>query len=115
VLRRQGEEIDAALGTRWRRGDLCSAAGCLRDYRTAAAGGTSIGNEYETVPDALASRPTRVGGSEVEGLGDFYHKVWTRGPAGVEIPIEIVRDGRAIGLRIRSADRSSFMKRPRLQ
>jgi S1-C subfamily serine protease len=57
----------------------------------------------------------RVGGSEIAGLGDFYHKVWTRGPAGVEVPIEILRDGRAIGLRIRSADRSSFMKRPRLQ
>src|SRR5277367_6374376 len=61
--------------------------------------------------DILAS----VGGSEIEGLGDFYHKVWSRGPAGVEIPIEIVRDGRAIGLRVRSADSSSFMKRPRLQ
>src|SRR5215510_7646099 len=41
VLRRQGDEIDAALGTRWGRGDLCSAAGCLRDYRTTAAGSTS--------------------------------------------------------------------------
>jgi S1-C subfamily serine protease len=61
--------------------------------------------------DILAS----VGGSEIEGLADFYRKVWTRGPAGVEIPLEIVRDGRAIGLRIQSADRSSFMKRPRLQ
>ena len=61
--------------------------------------------------DILAS----VGGSEIEGLGDFYRKVWNRGPAGVEIPIEIVRDGRAIGLRIQSADRSSLMKRPRLQ
>ena len=56
-----------------------------------------------------------VGGSEIESLGDFYRKVWSRGPAGVEIPIEIVRDGRAIGLRVRSADRSTFMKRPRLQ
>ena len=56
-----------------------------------------------------------VGGSEIENLGDFYRKVWSRGPAGVEIPIEIVRDGRTIGLRVRSADRSSFMKRPRLQ
>jgi S1-C subfamily serine protease len=61
--------------------------------------------------DILAS----VGGSEIEGLADFYRKVWTRGPAGVEIPLGIVRDGRAIGLRIQSADRSSFMKRPRLQ
>jgi S1-C subfamily serine protease len=56
-----------------------------------------------------------VGGSEIESLGDFYRKIWSRGPAGVEIPIEIVREGKAIGLRVRSADRSSFMKRPRLQ
>ena len=56
-----------------------------------------------------------VGGSEIESLADFYRKIWSRGPAGVEIPIEIVRDGRAMGLRIRSADRSSFLKRPRLQ
>jgi S1-C subfamily serine protease len=61
--------------------------------------------------DVVAS----VGGSEIESLADFYHKIWSRGAAGVEIPIEIVRDGRAIGLRVRSADRSSFMKRPRLQ
>jgi len=61
--------------------------------------------------DVLAS----VGGSEIEGLGDFYRKIWSRGPAGVEIPIEIVRDGRALGLRVRTADRASFMKRPRLQ
>ena len=53
--------------------------------------------------------------AEIESLGDFYRKVWSRGPAGVEIPIEIVRDGRAIGLRVRSADRSTFLKRPRLQ
>ena len=56
-----------------------------------------------------------VGGSEIESLADFYRKIWSRGPAGVEIPIEIVRDGRAMGLRIRSADRASFLKRPRLQ
>ena len=61
--------------------------------------------------DVLAS----VGGKEIEGLGDFYRKVWSRGPAGVEIPIEIVRDGRALGLRIHSADRASSLKRPRLQ
>ena len=61
--------------------------------------------------DVLSS----VGGSQIESLGDFYHKVWSRGPAGVEIPIEIARDGRAIGVRVRSADRSTFLKRPRLQ
>jgi S1-C subfamily serine protease len=57
----------------------------------------------------------RIDGSQIESLGDFYRKVWSRGPAGVEIPIEIVRDGRVVGLRVHSADRSTFMKRPRLQ
>jgi len=56
-----------------------------------------------------------VGGAEIENLGDFYRKVWSLGPAGVEVPLQILRDGRTIGLRVRSADRSSFMKRPRLQ
>ena len=56
-----------------------------------------------------------VGGSSVESLGDFYRKVWSCGPAGVEIPIEVVRDERSDWLRVHSADRSSFLKRPRLQ
>ena len=61
--------------------------------------------------DVLAS----VRGEDVSDLGDFYRKVWRLGAAGVEVPIEIIRDGRALGLRLRSADRASFLKRPRLQ
>ena len=61
--------------------------------------------------DVLAS----VRGEEVSDLGDFYRKVWRLGPAGVEVPIEIIRDGRAVGVKLRSADRTSFLKRPRLQ
>jgi hypothetical protein len=41
--------------------------------------------------------------------------VWRCGDAGVEVPVEIIRDGRALGLKIHSADRTSFLKRPRLQ
>jgi len=51
----------------------------------------------------------------VESLADFYRKVWGTGPAGTEIPIEIVRDGRTMWLRIKSADRGSYLKKPRLQ
>jgi S1-C subfamily serine protease len=58
---------------------------------------------------------TAVGGSQIESLADFYRKIWSRGPAGVEIPIEFMRDGRTMSVRIHSADRSSFLKRPRLQ
>lgn len=56
-----------------------------------------------------------VRGEEIASLGDFYHKVWRCGPAGVDVPIEIIRDGRALGLKIHSADRAAFLKRPRLQ
>jgi S1-C subfamily serine protease len=52
---------------------------------------------------------------DVDGLADFYRKVWSSGPAGTEIPIRVVRDKRGLWLRIRSADRGSFLKKPRLQ
>lgn len=53
--------------------------------------------------------------AEVESLADFYRKVWSSGPAGAELPMRIVRDGRDSWLRVKSADRNSFLKRPQLQ
>jgi S1-C subfamily serine protease len=50
----------------------------------------------------------------VDSLADFYREVWACGPAGAEIPIEIVREKRNLWLRIKSADRSSFLKKPRV-
>jgi S1-C subfamily serine protease len=52
---------------------------------------------------------------EVEGLGDFYRKLWASGPAGAEIPLRIVRDGREAWLRVKTADRNNFLKKPQLQ
>ena len=52
---------------------------------------------------------------EVDGLADFYRKVWGSGPAGAEVPIRIVRDGRETWLRIKSANRNDFLKKPQLQ
>jgi S1-C subfamily serine protease len=53
--------------------------------------------------------------AEVEDLAGFYRKVWESGPAGAEIPMRIVRDGRENWLRIKSADRSSFLRKPMIQ
>jgi S1-C subfamily serine protease len=50
----------------------------------------------------------------VDTLAEFYREVWACGPAGTEIPIEIVRDKRNLWLRIKSADRTSFLKKPRM-
>ena len=52
---------------------------------------------------------------EVDGLADFYRKVWKSGPAGSEIPIRVLRNGREAWLRIKSADRNSFLKKPLMQ
>ena len=60
------------------------------------------------------SSPTSRDG-EVDGLADFYRKLWESGPAGAEVPMRIVRDGRETWLRVKSADRSSFLRKPQLQ
>jgi S1-C subfamily serine protease len=53
--------------------------------------------------------------AEVDGLADFYRQVWKSGPAGAEIPMRVLRDGREAWLRVKSADRGSFLKKPQLQ
>ena len=53
--------------------------------------------------------------SEVEGLADFYRKLWSSGPAGAELPMRVVRDGRETWVRVKSADRNLFLKKPQLQ
>lgn len=52
---------------------------------------------------------------EVDGLADFYRKVWSSGPAGAEVPMRIVREGREAWLRVKSADRNNFLRKPSLQ
>jgi S1-C subfamily serine protease len=52
---------------------------------------------------------------EVDGLADFYRKVWSSGPAGAEIPMRVLRDGRDAWLRVKTADRGSFLRKPHLQ
>jgi S1-C subfamily serine protease len=52
---------------------------------------------------------------QVEGLADFYRKLWAVGPAGTEVPMRIVRSGRDSWLRVKSADRNSFLIKPQMQ
>ena len=52
----------------------------------AAAAGLHRGDVISAVRD-----------SSVDSLADFYRKVWSCGPAGAEIPIEVVRDKRSFG------------------
>jgi S1-C subfamily serine protease len=52
---------------------------------------------------------------EVDGLADFYRKLWETGAPGTEVPMRIVRDGRDSWVRVKSADRNAFLQKPMLQ
>jgi S1-C subfamily serine protease len=54
----------------------------------------------------------RVGGSAVNDLAGLFRRVWALGPAGVEVPLLINREGKTFELRVRSGDRRSFLKGP---
>ncbi len=56
-----------------------------------------------------------VGDRQVSGLADFFRSVWRLGPAGTEIPLTLARGEALLPVRVRSADRRDFLKKPSLQ
>ncbi|MCW5772437.1 MAG: serine protease [Rhodospirillaceae bacterium] len=55
-----------------------------------------------------------VAGAPVGNLADLWRTVWTYGKAGCEMPMTFLREGKARRCTIKTADRSSFLKSPRL-
>jgi S1-C subfamily serine protease len=55
-----------------------------------------------------------VGTQRVHGLAELFRTVWRLGPAGVEVPLTLARDGDVLHIVVRSADRSDFLKKPHL-
>jgi S1-C subfamily serine protease len=55
-----------------------------------------------------------VAGQEVDDLADFFRGVWALGPAGVEVPLTIYRDGRTFEQKVVSGDRNTLLWKPRL-
>jgi S1-C subfamily serine protease len=75
----------------------------------AAAAGIKEGDAISAVRD-----------ESVTSLADFYRKLWASGTAGIEIPIEVLRDDgrgnvRTLWVRVKSVDRAALLKRPPLQ
>jgi len=55
-----------------------------------------------------------VAGEQVKGLAGFFRKVWSLGPAGVAVPLTVARGTSRVDLRVDSADRGDFLKKPQL-
>src|SRR5262245_24053129 len=51
-----------------------------------------------------------VGGEEVTSLEEFYRRVWSRGAAGVEVPLQVLQGAKLRELRLRSIDRAAYFK-----
>jgi S1-C subfamily serine protease len=49
---------------------------------------------------------------DVNGLPDFYRRVWAVGPSGSDVPLTLIRGGARLRMTVRSVDRAEMLKRP---
>jgi S1-C subfamily serine protease len=54
----------------------------------------------------------KVNGKAVEGLADFYRKMWGLGNAGVEVTLSLLRGTEIRDITVRSGDRYKFLQQP---
>jgi S1-C subfamily serine protease len=51
-----------------------------------------------------------IGSEEVSSLADFYRKLWSRGAAGVEIPLKVLQGAQLREVTVRSIDRIEYFR-----
>jgi len=54
-----------------------------------------------------------VAGVDVSDLAQLFRRIWACGPAGTDIPLTLLRGKRTLNVRATSADRVTFLKKPR--
>jgi S1-C subfamily serine protease len=57
---------------------------------------------------------TAIDGERADSLADLFRKIWAIGDAGVDVPLTLQRDGRSVDVTVKSGDRSTFLKTPRM-
>jgi S1-C subfamily serine protease len=55
-----------------------------------------------------------VNNERVASLPDLFRAIWAMGDAGVEVPLTLLRDRRTVDVTVKSADRGTFLKKPRM-
>ncbi len=55
-----------------------------------------------------------INGRPVHDLGDFYQRLWASGPAGVEVNLILHRGGNTFNVKLKSDDRTRYLRKPRL-
>jgi len=55
-----------------------------------------------------------VAGEGVTSPAGLFRRIWSLGPAGVEVPMTLLRDGMVLEVTVTSGDRNRYLKAPRL-
>jgi S1-C subfamily serine protease len=55
-----------------------------------------------------------VAGEKPKSLADLWRRVWALGGPGSEVPLKLLRKSALMDVRLRSADRNDFLKKPHL-
>ncbi len=77
-------------------------------------GGLASNGPAEQAGVRAGDRILAVNDDEVPDLGGLWRRVWASGSAGAEVRLQIQRDGNERRISIRSADRTAFLKSPKL-
>ena len=88
-------------------------------YAMEGENGLVVGGLAEHGPAAAAGvrggdRILAVGDEEITDLAGLWRKLWASGPAGSTVLLRLGRDTGNVALRIKSADRASFLRAPKL-
>lgn len=55
-----------------------------------------------------------VADARVNGLSAFLKRVWSLGAAGVEVPLQLARQGDVLRVKVKSGDRGDYLRKPKL-
>ncbi len=61
-------------------------------------------------PKGTPSSRSSPASASVDGLADFYRKLWARGDAGIEVRLTLLRDAATHDVTIKSEDRYDWLK-----
>ncbi len=51
-----------------------------------------------------------LGGQAIKGQADFYNRLWSHGGAGVDVPLDVLRNGRVENVTVKSVDREQYLR-----
>jgi S1-C subfamily serine protease len=91
------------LGMYATESDETLVVGALADNGPAEQAGLRAGDKILAVND-----------EDIPDLAGLWRRIWSSGSAGAEVRLRIERDGSPKRVSIRSADRTSYLKSPKL-